>query len=101
MHDEPLSGAGAKAKLIWCLEAGAVIYSRHFRDELQSDNLTMEDVIRVCKSGMISMAPEQDIRTGQWKYRIEGFTAELSGIAVVFTLRTELAVYITVFKRAT
>jgi hypothetical protein len=60
----------------------------------------MEDVIRVCKSGAIAMPPEQDIRTGQWKYRIEGITPDLSRIAVVFAFRTELAVYITVFRRA-
>jgi hypothetical protein len=60
----------------------------------------MEDVLIVCKSGAILMAPEKDIKTGQWKYRIEGSTADRAKVAIVFTFRPERAVFITVFKRA-
>ena len=45
------------------------------------------------------MPPEEDIKTGEWKYRIEGFTPDHYRIAVVFTFRSDLAVFITVFKR--
>jgi hypothetical protein len=45
------------------------------------------------------MAPENDIRTGQWKYRIEGYTAERRNVAVIFAFREERAVLITVFER--
>jgi hypothetical protein len=45
------------------------------------------------------MSPEQDIKTGQWKYRIEGTNADECRVAVVFTFRHEQAVFITVFKR--
>ena len=45
------------------------------------------------------MPPEEDIKTGEWKYRIEGFTPDHYRIAVVFTLGSDLAVFITVFKR--
>ena len=99
MSDRPLSGDRAKARLNRCLEDGAVLYSRHFRDELVNDDLSMEDVLVVCRSGAIMMAPEKDIRTGRWKYRIEGFNADRRTVAVVFTFRTERAVFITVFER--
>jgi hypothetical protein len=45
------------------------------------------------------MAPEKDIKTGTWKYRIEGVTADRRQVAVVFTFRLEQAVFITVFER--
>ena len=75
-------------------------YTKHFREELTSDDLSMEDVLRVCKSGAIVMWPEQDIKTGDWKYRIEGPTVDGRQIAIVFCLpRPEVAVFITVFER--
>ena len=46
------------------------------------------------------MAPEVDIRSGEWKYRIEGVTIEGVGVAVVFTFREGRVVFITVFKRS-
>lgn len=82
-----------------CLEEGAVIYSQHFRDELANDDLTTEDILTVSRSGAIVMAPEKDIKTGQWKYRIEGSTVDGRKVAVVFTFRLESAVFITVFGR--
>ena len=75
------------------------MYSRHFREELANDDLSTEDVLIVCKSGAIIMEPEKDIKTGDWKYRIEGLTAERRQVSVVFTFRSELTVMITVFAR--
>ncbi len=76
-----------------------MIYTKHFRDELVNDDLTMKDVLAVCKSGAVIMEPEKDIKTGKWKYRIEGITADRRQVAVVFTFRSDLAVFITVFDR--
>jgi hypothetical protein len=99
VSDAPLAKDRAKARLNRCLSEGAVIYSRHFRDELAHDDLSTEDILAVCRAGAIVMAPEKDIKTGQWKYRIEGITADRRQVAVVFTFRTELAVFITAFER--
>ncbi|MDP3001104.1 MAG: DUF4258 domain-containing protein [Bryobacterales bacterium] len=83
------------------LDDGLVIYTRHFKQELASDGLTMEDVLAVCRSGVILMAPEKDIKTGDWKYRIEGCTADHENVALVFALKPEReAVFITAFKRS-
>ena len=76
MTDGPLGKDQAKAKVLRCLEEGVVSYSRHFRDELANDALTTGDILTVCRSGAIAMAAEKDIKTGQWKYRIEGLTAD-------------------------
>jgi hypothetical protein len=35
------------------------------------------DVLSVCRSGAVTTVPEQDIRTGDWKYRIEGYVPQL------------------------
>jgi Domain of unknown function (DUF4258) len=99
LRDAPLTKDRAKAELNRCLHEGRVVYSKHFRDELLNDDLTMEDILAVCRSGAIIMASEKDIKTGQWKYRIEGITADRRQVAVVFTFRPELAVLITVFER--
>jgi hypothetical protein len=74
--EEPLGRDQAKAKLNRCLEDGRAIYSQHFREELAKDALDMEDVLAVCKAGAIRLAAEKDIKSGQWKYRIEGATSE-------------------------
>lgn len=101
MKDAPLTGNQAKAQLNLCLDDGFVIYTRHFKQELASDGLTMEDVLAVCHSGVILMAPEKDIKTGDWKYRIEGYTADQEDVALIFTLKPERkAVFITAFKRS-
>ena len=63
------------------------------------DGLKTEDILAVCRSGAIVAAPEQDIKTGNWKYRIEGITTDGPRAAIVFTFRPDTAVLITVFKR--
>ena len=50
---------------------------------------------------MIFVEPEKDIKTGDWKYRIEGCTADQEYIALVFTLKPERkAVFITAFRKS-
>ena len=68
MNDDCLNRDQAKSKLKRCIEDGIVVYSKHFRDELANDDLTMQDVLSVCSSGAIIKVPEQDIKTGSWKY---------------------------------
>jgi hypothetical protein len=97
--DRSLSRDEAKARLNRCIEDGTVIYSRHFRDELMNDGLTISDVLTVCRGGAVIMAPEKDIKTGDWKYRIEGLTSDQCRVAVVFAFRPEQGVLITLFRR--
>jgi hypothetical protein len=97
--DAPLTRDEAKEALNRCLRDGDVSYTRHFRDELLNDDLDMGDILRACQSGAIHMAPEKDIKTGHWKYRIEGRTADGRRIAIVFAFKSELAVFITAFEK--
>jgi hypothetical protein len=82
-----------------CIRDGAIIPSRHFREELQNETLDLNEALFVLERGCIHDPPEQNIKTGEWKYRIEG--PEPSGIwlAIVFCFKAEdTAFLITVFS---
>ena len=54
-----------------------------------------------CVGGRIFDAPEPDIKTGEWKYRIEGHEPGGKWLAIVFSFKTvERAFLITVFSIA-
>jgi uncharacterized DUF497 family protein len=82
-----------------CLEDGEVRYGRHFRDELANEGLSIEDAWNVLRHGRIFDSPEQDIKTGEWKYRVEGQEPGGRTIAVVFCFKAiERVFLITVFS---
>ncbi len=82
-----------------CLDCGGVRPGRHFRDELANEGLSMPDAWTVMRSGAIYDPPEQDIRTGEWKYRVEGYAPDGEWLAIVFCFKTrEQAFLITVFS---
>lgn len=85
---ECLTRTEAKDLAIHCLEDGAVIFGKHFREELADDGLDDSDAYYVLKHGQIFKEPEQDIKSGEWKYRIEGETLDKQKIAVVFCFKT-------------
>jgi hypothetical protein len=71
-----------------CLGSGGkVIPGQHFLDELKKEGLTVPDAWIVLRSGCIYRPPECDIKTGEWKYTIEGFTADGVWLAVVFSFK--------------
>jgi hypothetical protein len=82
LQDEPLTRDRAKSALAVFIEDGTVSYTRHFREELAKDDLTIEDVLAVCRSGAIVLPPENG-----------------RAIAVVFALIPKVCVFITVFER--
>ena len=89
----------ALALLHHCLEAGRIIPTRHFRDELANEGLAFEDAWGVLRSGAIYEAPDQDPRTGEWKYRVEGHEPGGKWLAVVVCFKTpDTAALVTVFS---
>ena len=96
---ERMTAQEAKDLLAFCLERGTVIPSKHFRDELAKETIDMNDAWFILRSGAIYDGPEQDIKTGEWKYRIEARVPDGQWIAIVFKFRTEdTAFLITVFS---
>jgi hypothetical protein len=70
-----------------CLEDGEVKHGRHFREELAKEKLSYEDAWNVLLRGRIFDPPEQDIKTGEWKYRVEGRDAAANGSRLSLLLR--------------
>ncbi len=82
-----------------CLEDGEVILSRHFRDELSNEDCAIEDAWTVLRKGQIFDAPEIDVRSREWKYRIEGHEPGGKWLAIVFSFKTvDRAFLVTVFS---
>jgi hypothetical protein len=82
-----------------CLSSGRVILGKHFRDELANEGLDILDAHNLLRRGNILQQPEPDIRTGDWKYRMEGTDLEGNPLAVVFCFKDEATGFlITVFS---
>jgi len=88
--------------LHFCLEGdGEVIPSRHFRDELVEEGLTFEDAWIVLTKGQIYKSPEHDVRTGEWKYSVEGYETGGKWLVIVVCFKTiARAFLITIFSVA-
>ena len=73
--------------------------TKHFRDELANESITSQDAWTVLRSGSIYDEPEQDIRTGDWKYGVEGYEPGGKWMAIILTFRsTERAFLVTIFS---
>lgn len=84
---EGLSVDVARGILRDCLEDGVIIQGRHFRDELSAESLCFEDIWYVMRSGCITDAPEVDIKSGEWKYKVEGYEPGSKWLVVVFSFK--------------
>jgi hypothetical protein len=57
----------------FCLgPSGKTRPGKHFREELAKEGLAMVDAEGVLRTGQVFDSAEQDLRTGEWKYRLEG-----------------------------
>ncbi|SEF99302.1 hypothetical protein SAMN05421819_1598 [Bryocella elongata] len=92
----------AQDLLRFCLQGGGeIVPGRHFRDELLQEDLTFEDAWVVLKSGRVLDPPEPDIKTGEWKYRVEGHEPGGKYLVIVFSFKSvSRAFLITVFSVA-
>ena len=89
----------AASHLRWCLEHGDVVLTRHFRDELANELVSIQDAHDILRLGIIYDEPEQDSKTDEWKYRVEGYEPAGKWMAIIFSFKTEKrANLITVFS---
>lgn len=90
------SSGGICASLLWRGNLGGGVSGRSHR---RGNGVKAVGVdVAVYRSGSIIMPPESNIKTGQWKYRIEGTTVERRQVAVVFSFKNERAVVFTMGK---
>jgi hypothetical protein len=90
----------AQDLLHFCLEGGGeIIPGRNFRDELINEELSFEDAWVVLRIGRIYEAPEIDIKSGESKFRVEGYEPGGKWLAIVFSFKTiARAFLITIFS---
>jgi hypothetical protein len=81
-----------------CLEDGALILTKHFRDKLESEDLSMVEALHILRHGNIFNEPEFAVRHQEWNYRIEGTEPDGRHVALVFTIvEGPAGVLITIF----
>src|SRR5439155_20263087 len=79
-----------------CLEVGEVILGRRFRGALLSEGVPSKTLGQCYGGGKSS---EIDVRSREWKYRIEGHEPGGKWLAIVFSFKTiARAFLITVFS---
>lgn len=83
-----MSRADALALLHRCLEEGSVIPGPHFTKALADEGLTFPDAVTVMKCGNVYDEPEPDIKTGEWKYKVEGYEPDGKWLCIVFSFKT-------------
>jgi hypothetical protein len=90
----------AQDLLRFCLgHGGKVIPTRHFRDELAKEDLTIPAAWHVLKKGTIYKPPELHPKTMEWTYHVEGQEPDGKWLEIVFCFQTiETAKLITVFS---
>ena len=93
-----LSIHDAEERMHHCLESGAVVAGRHFRQELANEGISLQDAWIVLHQGHIYDAPEMNVKTGEWNYRMEGPEPDGKWVAIVFSFKAvDIAFMITAF----
>jgi hypothetical protein len=93
-----LNSTDAQDLLRHCLAQGEVVPTTHFREGLIAEGLIFPDALHVLRTGLIYEPPEQDIKSREWKYRVEGTEPDGKTIAIVFSFKTiERVCLITIF----
>ena len=95
-----LSIQEAEDLLHYCLgPEGEIVPGPHFREELMREGLELSDAWFVLKTGHVYLPPELDVKTGEWKYSVEGPESGGKYIVIVFCFKAvDNAFLITVFS---
>src|SRR5437667_8171828 len=96
---EYLSKEDAGKVIRECSRQNRFILTRHFRDELAQEDLTIADVHRIIQRGYVFTEPDRNVATGDWKYRLCGTGPDGQFVTVVFCINSdEEGILITVFS---
>jgi hypothetical protein len=79
--DEPPAPDQAKKLIREILQVGRFTYTRHSKEEMLADDLTMVDCENVLRGGVVRPA---EYEHGTWRYRVE-----TSRVTVVVAFRSE------------
>lgn len=98
MSKDALDAATARKIIRTILDAGRTYPTGHFKKRLADRNINMQDVLAALKRGIVTQS-ESDLKTGEWKYTIEGKGIDADPVKVIINIFPEenRIVLITVF----
>ena len=73
----------ARATFRKAVRQGAFISTKHARKRMHERHVDNNDILSLARTGVVLNAPELDIKTNEWTYRIESDSLRLK---VVFTI---------------
>lgn len=81
------------------VEQGDIVLTKHFRDELRAEGLTVPDAFYVLQRGYVFSEPEFNPRYQEWNYRMEGTEPDGKLVAIIFGFtEDEAGLLITIFS---
>ncbi len=89
---EPIKPEEAKRLILEVLKSGRFTYSRHARDEITKDNMTMLDCENVLRGGVVRPG---EYENWSWRYRVE---TDRMAVIICFRSSTEL-VLVTAWRK--
>lgn len=71
-----------------CLENGKITPGKHFRDKLVIEGMTFVEAWGVLRTGQIYDPAEQNMKTGEWVYRMQGYTPGGKWVVIALCFRS-------------
>jgi Domain of unknown function (DUF4258) len=87
LQSETLSSPEVRALARTILESGQIRYSKHAKEEMAKDRLSVQDVVNVVRAGVVANAAECE--NGSWRWR---FWTQKIVVIVAFRSERELRV---------
>lgn len=85
---EVLTASDVRLLIRAILERGEELsWSKHIHEELDNDELSTVDAVNVLRCWKYMDPAEQDVRTGDWKYRLH---TDLMGVVITFRSVSQL-----------
>jgi uncharacterized protein DUF4258 len=95
----PLSRREAAERIRQCIRLARIRFSRHFKEELAKEGLSVPDAHYVLYHGQVYMEPEHDVYFQQWRYRMEGTEPDGRYLSIIFTFEgPEDGLLVTIFS---
>lgn len=74
---------GARAIFRKAVREGAFISTKHARKRMHEYQVDNNDMLSLARTGVVLNAPELDIKTNEWTYRIESDSLQLKAVFTI------------------
>jgi hypothetical protein len=73
----------ARATFRKAVREGAFISTKHARKRMHERQVDNNDILSLARTGVVLNAPELDIKTNEWTYRIESDSLQLKAVFTI------------------